>query len=160
MARLFLDACALAKRYLREPGSDTMHAIVGAPEFRGRLFVAEHIEGEMLSLLNANFRRGLLSARALRVARGEFYTHFPTIFAVVPARPEIAENARNILNLHARHAVTHPDALHLAAAKYVAINLPAADLLLATSDGPMKAIAKRLRIPLFDPETDSIESLG
>jgi hypothetical protein len=57
VARLFLDACALAKRYLRETGSATMHAIVGAPEFRGCLFVAEHIEGETLSRLNRNFRR-------------------------------------------------------------------------------------------------------
>ena len=135
-----------------------MHSIVGVPEFRGRLFVADHIEGELLSVLNKNFRRGILGKRGLGEAREEFYTHYPSIFAVVPPRPEIAEDALHILNRYAQHDITHPDALHLAAARYVAATLPAPDLVLVTSDGPLLAVANRVRV-LLNPEKDSLRVL-
>lgn len=158
--RLFLDACALAKRYLTETGSDTMQAIVGAAEFRGRLFVAEQIEGEVLSTLNNNLRRGVLRPHGLRDARREFYTHYPAIFAVVPPLDVITSDALAILQRYPSSRIHYPDALHLAAARYVAEWLPAPDLMLVSSDGPMLHVAGRLLIPTFNPETDPLSKLG
>ena len=133
-----------------------MHAIVGVPEFRGRLFVAEHIQGETYSALNKNFRRKLLSKRGLRAARAEFSEHFPSIFAVVSPGQQIVDAALVLLNRYVQHDIFYPDALHLASAQFVAANLPAPDLVLVTSDGPLLAVARRLRVPTFNPEKDPI----
>jgi predicted nucleic acid-binding protein len=158
-AALFLDTCALLKRYVHEDGSEKLHALVGPAEFRGRLFVCEHVEGEVLSALNRKLREVKLTRRGLRNARSEFYTHYPAIFGVVPLTEQLRQAGIDLLLKHPAHRFTHPDALHLAAALYVAGALPDPDLVLVSSDRALRNVAKRYHLQVFDPERDDLARL-
>ena len=158
-ANLFLDTCALFKRYVAERGSDTMRAIVGTAEFRGRLFVCERIHGEILSSFGNAFRKRRLDKKAYRTACREFYSHYPSIFGVVEDNESIREDSIQILSKYYRIGITHPDATHLAAQTYLARALPDPNLTLVTSDGGLKAVARRRRVPIFDPETDRLTDI-
>ena len=112
-----------------------------------------------MSLLSRAFRQGQLDRPGLRTARREFYTHFPSIFAVVDPQPAIVDVALEPLNRYARHNITYPDSLHIASARYAAESLRAPDLVLVSADGPLLAVAGRLRMPTFNPERDDLQDV-
>lgn len=156
---LFLDTNALLKRYVAERGSDRIQDILARPETRGRLFVAAHIEGELISKLNRDYRAGRLGLHDVEFALAQFKQQ-QGIFAIVPLSDEVLHDGHVILNTHRTAAIGSGDAYHLGALRYAARTALRNEMLVMVSaDRALRRVCDRLGIRTYNPETEPLAAL-
>ena len=113
---LYLDSSALAKRYLLEPGSGDVRALVGQ---------ADHVAAsvvtlpEVMSAIRRNWGTGGLDERGAGVARAELLRDWAAVM-VLPADVATIGHAASIVW---EHRLRGMDAVHLASAHQLAHDL-------------------------------------
>ena len=104
----FLDTSALAKRYVREPGSATLWAALR----RARIVVARITYAELLATLARACREGVIS-EAQRIRAFERVDEDFNVLSVIEIRATLL---RRVGELVVRHPLRAYDAVQLAAA--------------------------------------------
>ncbi len=157
---LFFDTSALIKRYVEEPGSRKIQALLSSPTLQGSFLVSRQVEGEILATLNKKYRQGL-TRRHFRSAKTLFRLQYPSLFAIVPMNDEVWDDSVRILDLYRDISISAPDAQHLAALRYAQSALQPDDpIIMVTADGPLAFLCGRLGVPTFNPETHDLAALG
>lgn len=167
---LFLDACALAKRYLREGRSTSrMRAITGRPKRWDGLFVSSFIEIEVASAIakaareygNPMERPNMLKAVPQTVDL--FLKEYRSgAFDVVGQTDDIVRAGISELRGSPQHGIGAADAIHLASALKLTM-APGKTLVFVTADRGLYDAARYHGLPVHNPNTeheDSLESLA
>jgi predicted nucleic acid-binding protein len=139
----FLDASAVVKRYVREPGTDVVLTL-----FRGRrsLSVSRLSAAEVPAALARRARVGDLAREAARTAAARFEADLPS-FDIVEVRSRVVSLAAELVwqaDLRAYDAVQLACALHLSDSGGVPVTFVAADGSLLTAARARKL--KTLRV--------------
>lgn len=153
---LFLDACALAKRYVYEGRStQTMKEITGRPAKWGGLIVSRLVEIETVSAITHAIRGYTFGVRTEALARlpgtvAKFRTELASgAFTIIENDEEIVESAIQSLVTNPTDEIGAGDAIHLAAA--LAAREDAPDLIFVTADGALFRAAKARGLSVFNP---------
>ena len=163
---LFLDACALAKRYLQEGKSTTTRRIItGRSRHWGGLFVSSFVEIEVVSAIAKGAREHpnpLLRKDALaRVPQsvGIFRRDYTSGgLQVLRATAEIERAAIDELTRRPQHSIGAGDAIHLVTA--LDLNTRSTyPLVFVTADRGLAAAAKEHGLTVFDPNYQSEHDL-
>lgn len=154
---LFLDACALAKRYMHEGESTRrMQKITGRFDRWGGFVVSSLIEPEVISAF-AKY------ARAQVPNEEHFYRIHPRIvdtfrrdlsrpgFTILPVTDEEVEAAADLLRTHPEYSIGAADAIHLATAKGVARGRGETPFVFVTADNGLAAAARASGLTVFNP---------
>ena len=107
----YFDASALAKRYVREVGSQSVRRLLAA----GVAATSRVSEVEVASAIARRAREGVLSAKQRDQLLAALSDDVPAL-AVVELSPEIAAEARSLL---LKHAMRAGDSIQLASALYL-----------------------------------------
>jgi predicted nucleic acid-binding protein len=162
---LFLDACALAKRYLNEgESSRRMKRITGRFDRWGGFVVSSLIEPEVISAFGKY-------ARGKTPHDTHYYKLHPQVvdsfrrdlsnpaFTIVPVTDDEVEAAADLLRAHPEYSIGAADAIHLA----TAIDLHAREknkpLVFATADNGLAEAARESGLTVFNPLYQSAEDL-
>lgn len=158
MNHFILDASALVKRYVTEPGTPCLNVIMRQVGTDRRHCVSISAL-ETLSIIVRARNGGRLPARQADAALALFHGEtFGGGVQIIPARNDVVFGAAPLLQ---RHNINSADAVLLRAA----LDLRAAlrenehDLILVASDERLLRAADRERFPAFDPETEDTTSL-
>jgi predicted nucleic acid-binding protein len=163
---LFLDACALAKRYLREGRSTSrMQTITGRPKRWGGLFVSSFIEIEVVSAIAKAAREygnPMERPRALREVPRTVDTflkeYHSGAFDIVVQSEDILRAGIATLRAQPHHAIGAADALHLTSAlKLVAER--GERIVFVTADRGLYEAARDHGLPVYNPNTEHEDSL-
>jgi predicted nucleic acid-binding protein len=164
---LFLDACALAKRYVQEgESSRRMRRITGRFDRWGGFVVSSLIEPEVISAFGKH-------ARAQGPLKPHFYRTHPQVvdalrrdlsradFTILPVTDDEVEAAADLLRAHPEYSIGTADAIHLATAIALvaqerAENTP---LVFVTADNGLAAAARENGLAVFNPLYQSPEDL-
>jgi predicted nucleic acid-binding protein len=164
---LFLDACALAKRYLHEGESTRkMRDITGRFNRWGGFVVSSLIEPEVISALGKY-------ARAQAPHHQEHYYHLhPRIVdafrrdlcrpyvTIIPVTDEEVEAAADLLRVHPEYAIGAADAIHLATAlALLAQGQSGTPLVFVTADRGLAEAAREKGLTVFNPLYQRAEEL-
>jgi predicted nucleic acid-binding protein len=163
---LFLDACALAKRYLREgESSRRMQKITGRFDRWGGFVVSSIIEPEVISAF-AKY------ARAQAPNQRHYFSLHPQVvdtfrrdlsrpvFTIVPVTDDEVETAADLLRAHPEYAIGAADAIHLATAMAVArYAREDAPLVFVTADNGLADAAMDNGLTVFNPLYQKPEDL-
>jgi predicted nucleic acid-binding protein len=155
---LFLDACALAKRYLHEGDSTRkMRHITGRFDRWGGFVVSSLIEPEVISALGKY-------ARARGPHQEHYYKLHPRvvdsfrrdlslpIFTIIPVTDEEIEAAADLLKAHPEYAIGAADASHLATAlALMAQDGSGTPLVFVTADKGLAEAARQKGLTVFNP---------
>lgn len=163
---LFLDACALAKRYLLEHGSSRrIKEITSRFDQWGGLVVSAFIEPEIISALAKYAREHPnFSAEYLRKHRA-VVDHFrkelsQPEFTIMKVDPDVVEQASDLLRRRPEYAIHAGDAVHLVTALAVREEMKPQDaLVFVTADRGLEAAAKAEGLPTLNPMFQGIETL-
>jgi predicted nucleic acid-binding protein len=158
---LFLDACALAKRYVHEGRSTSrMRTITGRPNRWGGLVVSSFIEIEVVSAIARAAREygnPMLRPRVLRevprtvdVFLKEF--HGGT-FNIVHQTDDLLRSGIAELRGNPHHEIGAADALHLASALEVVAS-GGEPLVFVTADRGLYDAAKGHGLAVYNPNTE------
>jgi predicted nucleic acid-binding protein len=167
---LFLDACALAKRYLREgESSRRMQKITGRFDRWGGFVVSSIIEPEVISAF-AKF------ARAQTPNQRHYFNLHPQVvdafrrdlsrpvFTIVPVTDDEIETAADLLRSHPEYAIGAADAIHLATALAVARHARGeTPLVFVTADNGLADAARDSGLMVFNPlyqQPDDLETIA
>jgi predicted nucleic acid-binding protein len=155
---LFLDACALAKRYLHEGDSTRkMRDITGRFDRWGGFVVSSLIEPEVISALGKYARTRVphqehyykLHPRVVDSFRRDLSL---PVFTIVPVTDEEIEAAADLLKAHPEYAIGAADAIHLATALAVARQAQAGTpLVFVTADKGLAEAARQNGLTVFNP---------
>jgi predicted nucleic acid-binding protein len=164
---LFLDACALAKRYLPEHlSSRRIREMTGRFDRWGGFVVSSFVELEVISALakyareHPNYAALLLRqhARAVDYFRKELSR---TDFDIVPLDDDLLEEAADFLRLRPEYAIHAGDAVHLLTAMKVRERLAPGELLVfVTADAGLEAAAKAEGFATVNPMREGVEALA
>jgi predicted nucleic acid-binding protein len=163
---IFLDACALAKRYLHEGESTRrMRQITGRFDRWGGFIVSSLIEPEVISAF-AKY------ARAKEPHQAHYYKLHPRVvdalrrdlsqpgFTIIPVTDDEVEAAANLLRAHPEYAIGAADAIHLATALALLAqaqsNVP---LIFVTADRGLAEAARDNGLRVFNPLVERPEEL-
>jgi predicted nucleic acid-binding protein len=163
---LFLDACALAKRYLHEGDSTRkMRDITGRFDRWGGFVVSSLIEPEVISALGKY-------ARAREPHQEHYYKLHPRvvdsfrrdlslpIFTIIPVTDEEIEAAADLLKAHPEYAIGAADAIHLATALALqAQGHSKSPLVFVTADKGLAEAARAKGLTVFNPLYQRAEEL-
>lgn len=162
---LFLDACALAKRYLPEFGSKRMLEITNRFDRWGGFVVSGFIEPEVISAL-ARYARDHPKHSA------DYLLKHPAVvdqlrqdlaesaFTVVSVTDEVVKQASDLLRRHPSYAIHAGDAVHLATALAVrALRTFTGALVFVTADRGLEAAARAEGLATFNPIREGIGTL-
>lgn len=163
---LFLDACALAKRYLHEgESSRRMKRITGRFDRWGGFVVSSLIEPEVISAFGKY-------ARAQAPHESHFYRKHPRVvdafrrdlsnpaFTIVPVTDEEVEAAADFLKAHPEYSIGAADAIHLVTARSVlARKGPGSPLVFVTADRGLAEAARDSGLAVFNPLYQRAEDL-
>jgi predicted nucleic acid-binding protein len=163
---LFIDACALAKRYLHEGRStQRMKEITGRSKRWGGLVVSSFIEIEVVSAIAKAARE-----RGNPIERGESLRSVPRTvdefqrayrsgaFTIVPAHDAVVQAGIAELRLHPHHEIGAGDAIHLATAVGVASDAEV-PLVFVTSHQGLYTAARSHGLRVLNPNYEGIEQL-
>jgi predicted nucleic acid-binding protein len=128
----YLDTSALAKRYVDEPGSTVVRAVVR----KGRIGVARVTHAELLATLARAWREGLLDEEQRDALFDRVEVDFKELI-VVEVRPAIVRRVRDLVT---RHPLRGYDAIQLAAA--LALRDEGAPIDFWSADGRLVAAAR------------------
>lgn len=162
---LFLDACALAKRYMLEHGSRRMQEIVGRFDGWGGFVVSSFIEPEVISAL-AKYAREHPNYSAVYLQKHRAVVdHFrkelsKAAFTIVGVDDDVVEQAANLLRLRPQYAIHAGDAIHLATALSFCSKLRKNDpLVFVTADRGLEEAAKVEGLATFNPMREEVGTL-
>jgi len=110
---LYLDASALAKLYITEPGGSQMPGVIR--EHRDAVFTSIVTYAETLSVLARSMRERRISPREYQVAKKAFLADWPAWHVIEVTQTVLAPAARLI----ERHGIRGFDAMHLSSALWV-----------------------------------------
>lgn len=155
---LFLDACALAKRYLHEGESTRrMVNITGRFDRWGGFVVSSLIEPEVISALG-KYARGTgqhrehdykLHPRVVESFRRELSR---AAFTIIPVTEDQIEAAAELLKAHPEYSIGAADAIHLVTAQSVrAQSDPETPLVFVTADRGLADAARENGFTVFNP---------
>jgi predicted nucleic acid-binding protein len=163
---LFLDACALAKRYIPEgESSRRMQQITGRFDRWGGFVVSSLVELEVISAF-AKYARGqganaehhfrkhprVVNLFRRDLSRGEF--------TIIPVTDDEVEAAADLLKAHPEYAIGAADAIHLATA--LALHAQGRDgtpLVFVTADRGLAEAAREKGLTVFNPLYQRAEEL-
>jgi uncharacterized protein len=155
----YLDASALAKRYVAEVGSPVVVHLFGRVPL-GRMLVLSVGLTEVVSILVRKHNAGVIGTvrfqNALRSFKAEFNQAAPV--RVILVSWPLAESAFGLVETHSLNST---DAIILRSALDLAAPLRAAgdDLPLVTSDQRLNRAARAEGLTAFDPEVQSAADL-
>lgn len=163
---LFLDACALAKRYLHEGESTRrMRQITGRFDRWGGFIVSSMIEPEVISAFG-KYARGMaphethyfkLHPQVVDAFRRDLSR--PT-FTILPVTDEEVEAAADLLRAHPEYSIGAADAIHLATAlALLADRRPEIPIVFVTADRGLAAAAREKGLTVFNPLEQSADDL-
>lgn len=155
---LFLDACALAKRYLHEGESTRiMRRITGRFDRWGGFVVSSLIEPEVISALGKY-------ARGKTPHQKHYYNQHPRIvdafrrdlsqptFTIVPVTDDEVEAAADLLKAHPEYSIGAADAIHLVTAQSVRADSDAeTPMVFVTADRGLADAARENGFTVFNP---------
>jgi predicted nucleic acid-binding protein len=155
---LFLDACALAKRYLHEGESTRrMRQITGRFEGWGGFVVSSLIEPEVISAFGKY-------ARAKAPHQTHYYKLHPRVVdtfrrdlsgsgvTILPVTDDEVEAAADLLRAHPEYRIGAADAIHLATAQALAAQRKTeTPLVFVTADNGLAEAARESGLAVFNP---------
>ncbi len=160
MHSFYMDASALAKRYVPEPGSLLIdHLLINVPGNRIHLFNVGM--GEVVSLLVRKKNAGFISAAQLNQALIDFEAEI--VMSATLHRITAGDDlVRTSLDLIRVHSINATDAIILRSALDTATTLRAGgdDLVLVASDLRLLRAAQAEGLLTFNPETQSLAELN
>jgi predicted nucleic acid-binding protein len=156
----YLDASALAKRYLPEKGFPQINAILDTVS-RNRIYVLNSGMGEMVSILVRKRNAGVISTAEFGQAAASFDAEIVQDEGITRA----SLTSRIIIAsfpLIVAHSINSSDALILKSALTVARKLRRAgdDLVLVASDQRLLRAAQAEGLTTFNPETQDQAALA
>jgi predicted nucleic acid-binding protein len=156
----YLDASALAKRYVPETGSALVDAILDAKPVRP-LFVLNVGAGEVVSILVRKRNAGLLSAADFNQALASFDAEI-IVAAQVTKLPVTNRLATSSFPLIDAHSINSNDAILLKSALNIARRLRTAgdDLVLVASYRRLLRAAQAEGLSTFNPESQDQAALA
>jgi len=163
---LFLDACALAKRYLPEQlSSRRVREITGRFDRWGGFVVSSFIELEVISAIAKYSREHpSYSTHLLKRHKGAV-DHFRkelshAAFEIVYLDDDLLEEAADYLRLHPEYSIHAGDAVHLMTAIKVRAKLgPGQVLVFVTADAGLEAAARAEGFATMNPMREGVEAL-
>ena len=164
---LYLDACALAKRYLPEQASSKrVRQMTGRFETWGGFVVSSFVEIEVISALAKYAREHPnYSAHFLR-KHAEVVAHFRRelsrpAFTIVCLNDDLLEQAADLLRRHPEYAIHAGDAVHLITAMEVRASLDVGQtLVFVTADSGLEHAARAEGFPTANPMREGFEALA
>lgn len=167
---LFLDACALAKRYMPEGESTRrMKAITGRFDRWGGFIVSSLIEPEVISAFGKYARAKAphethyyrLHARVVDSLRRDLSG---TGVTILPVTDDEIQAAVDLLRAHPEYRIGAADAIHLATAQAVAAERKTqSPLVFVTADNGLAAAAQDRGLAVFNPlyqEPEDLEAIA
>ena len=112
MAAYFLDSSALVKRYVAEPGSSRLIALVD-PMAGNRIYLAHTTVVEVSAAIARRVREGSLSIPLAQALRGKFFLDVAARFELIYLDDQVVNRG---VSLTERHPLRAADAIQLAAA--------------------------------------------
>jgi len=152
MTTVFLDASAVAKRYVVEPGTDVVNSLFQRVP-RDRMVCLTLATLEVISIFVRKRNAKAIPPAAMNQALADFRKEIidaPEI-RKIPATDGLVNAAATLV---ARHSLNATDSLILRASLDVAaqLRLSGDDLLLVTCDQRLLRAARAEGLPAFDPE--------
>lgn len=138
---IFLDTSALAKRYVKEPGSKEVDDLFFS--FAREVFVSTLSFVEFAAAIGRKLRNKEMAKRSAQRALRELETDWYNLFTRVPLSDTLAESAAS---LAVQYSLKGADAVHLATAVEVH-----ADLFVA-ADNRLITVAEKVGIKSYNPE--------
>lgn len=162
---LFLDACALAKRYTMEGHStQTMNEVLGRSGDWGGLIASHLIVTEVTSVLTKKIReaptahrpilRQRLAATVLRLRR-DYHDYIDGF----PLEPHILHRATALLRDNPEYEIGAADAIHLVTAAESREGTAAHPLVFVSTDRGLVEAASAEGFATFNPNWDTVEDL-
>lgn len=146
MATYFFDASALAKRYLREVGSEWVSGLfAGDPP---RIFISSLSGVEVVTAIARKGRAGEVGPQERDKALNAFRREFTASYALVPPEPTVIYKAMDLLLTHPLRAY---DAIQVASALLLPPLPGGATLTFVAADERLLAVAKKLGLPIENP---------
>ncbi|HET7463383.1 MAG TPA: type II toxin-antitoxin system VapC family toxin [Longimicrobium sp.] len=163
---LFLDACALAKRYLPEHlSSRRIQEITSRSNRWGGFVVSSFVEPEVVSALakyareHPNYSIRFLQDHPAVVDRFRKDLSHP-VFTIVGVDDEVVEEASEMLKQHPEYAIHAGDAVHLVTARMARAKLKdGSDLVFVTADRGLEMAARAEGFPTLNPLWQGITDL-
>jgi predicted nucleic acid-binding protein len=163
---LFLDACALVKRYINEgESSRRMRRIMSRLDRWGGFVVSSLIEPEVISAFGKY-------ARAQAPHEKYYFSRHPqvvdvfrrelsrTAFRMIALTDDAVESAADLLRAHPEYNIGAADAIHLATALAVLRQRPPeAPLVFVTADNGLAEAARDNGLVVFNPLHQRAEDL-
>lgn len=163
---LFLDACALAKRYMHEgESSRRIKRITSRFDRWGGFVVSSLVEPEVISAFGKY-------ARSQVPNEFHFYQRHPRVvenfrrdlshpaFTIVRVTDDEVEAAADLLKAHPEYSIGAADAIHLVTAQSVrAQNEPETPLVFVTADRGLADAARANGFTVFNPLDQRAEDL-
>ena len=153
---IYLDSSALAKKYIREKGSEAIQQRITAQTGADAIpFTSILTYAEILSVFARRAKEGTLTAREFTRARREFETDWAVGLAPLALDSSVLLLVRDIL-LH--FSLKGSDAIHLASALWLrdaarmGTSGRAPKLIFATSDARLGKAAADRNLEIFNPE--------
>ena len=153
---IFLDASAVVKAYVPEPGSPVIRGAIA--RLRGKLYLTRAVALEVLGAFAKKRRKDELTREEYKVAREAFLTELQAEFEVLELAEADFAAAFRMLDVYHHSGVSPLDVLHLACALHLRAE-SAASVTVASSDGALLAVARAAGLATFDPETEHISAL-
>jgi len=163
---LFLDACALAKRYLPENlSSRRIQEITSRSNRWGGFVVSSFVEPEVVSALakyareHPSYSPRLLREHPVVVDRFRKDLSHP-VFTIVGVDDDVVEEASEILKEHPEYAIHAGDAVHLVTARMARVQLAGGKpLVFVTADRGLEHAARAEGFPTLNPMWQGMNDL-
>jgi predicted nucleic acid-binding protein len=164
---LFLDACALAKRYLPEQvSSKRMREMTSRFDRWGGFVVSSFIELEVISALAKYAREHPNYSAHLLKQHAGIVDHFRrelsrAAFTIIRLDEDLLEEATDFLRAHPEYTIHAGDAVHLITAMSARAKLASGQVLVfVTADSGLEHAAKAEGFPTVNPMRDGTEALA
>jgi uncharacterized protein len=109
----YLDASALVKRYVNEPGSAWLRSLLASPQADLLLFTSRMTIVEVISAFARRVREGALAPEEFAAAENALRGDYLRDYQIMPPTIEVVDLACSLLQ---RHPLRAYDATHLASA--------------------------------------------
>jgi predicted nucleic acid-binding protein len=152
---IFFDSSALAKAYVEEEGTETVHAVL--TRMSDYLFVSDFVALEVLTVLRNLLRHGPKSR--YRKALSEFSSDYPSRFNLVDVDGPTRQKAMSLTLERIDSKARAMDVLHVASALNLQAAFPAREVTVASSDRDLLNLARSVGLGTFDPRIELLAAL-
>lgn len=155
MAILYLDTSALVKLYVQERGSENLIAL--ATDAAGhRMAILSLARVEFRSAVRRRQRAGDIDPQVADVLIAALAQQLQDFFVEQSVTEAALDEAQWLIDMHALRAY---DAVQLAGARQLDL-AGSQDIIFVCSDGQLCAVAERVGLRTYNPETDDAASLS